>query len=205
MRGPNPLHPMVWKGRISPITFRRYRESDLHGCVNLYDLNAPGRFPRLEPTYSTTLASGAAYTLVAVKNGMLVAAGSVSYRRVEGFLNHKAAILSFGLVHPDYQDQGIGTTLVLTRLALLEPSDESYFVMICAVNKSIGFYRRLGFHDAGKWKDGEGQEHPVGLLEFLRREIWSCRKLLADHQVIYPDDEGLVPFAKPSVVMNGSI
>src|SRR5215471_1916074 len=87
MRGPTPLHPTVWHGRISPITFRRYRESDLPGCVNLYDLNAPGRFPRLEPPYSTTLASGTVYTLVAETDGKLIAAGSLYCERTPGFLN----------------------------------------------------------------------------------------------------------------------
>jgi len=196
MRGPNPLHPTVWKGRIPPITFRRYRESDLDGCVNLYNLNAWGRFPKLEPSYSTILASGRAYTIVAEKNGGLIAAGSVNYQRAPGFLNRKAAVLSFGLVHPDHHNEGIGTALVLARLALLKPSEDYYFVMICAVNKSIGFYRRLGFQDVAKWKDCEGQEHPVAMLEFLRREIRACRKLLADQQVIYPNDEELVPLAQ---------
>jgi ribosomal protein S18 acetylase RimI-like enzyme len=196
LRGPNPLHPTVWKGRIPAITFRRYRESDLNGCVNLYDLNAPARFPKLEPPYSTTLTSERSYTLVAEKNGELIAAGSVSYHRAPGFLNRKAAVLSFGLVHPDYQNKGIGTALVLARLALLKPSEEYYFVLIFAVNQSIGFYRRLGFQDVAKWKDCDGQEHPVAMLEFLRREIRACRKLLADQQVIYPDNEELVPLVQ---------
>jgi len=120
----------------------------------------------------------------------------VSYRGVPGFSNRKAAILSFGLVHPDHQNHGIGTALVLARLALLKPGAEYYFVMICAVNRSIGFYRRLGFRDAGKWKDCDGQEHPVAMLEFSRRDIRTCRKLLADHQVIYPDDEEIVPLTQ---------
>src|SRR4051794_8060324 len=121
IRGPNPLHPTVWNGRIPHIAFRRYRESDLHACVELYDLNAPGRFPKLEPPYGTTLASGRVYTLVAEKDRKLIAAGGVSYRGVPGFSNRKAAILSFGLVHPDHQNHGIGTALVLARLALLKP------------------------------------------------------------------------------------
>src|SRR4051794_36380936 len=99
MRGPNPLHPAVWNGRIHPIVFRRYRESDLDACVNLHDVNAPGRFPKLDPSYGTTLASGRMYTLVAEKDGKVIAAGSVSYWRPPGFLNPKAAVLSFGLVH----------------------------------------------------------------------------------------------------------
>ena len=201
MRGPNPLHPRVWNGRLSPLTFRRYRESDLHACVSLHDLNAPGRLPKLEPPYSVTLASGRVYTLVAEEDGHLIATGSVSCQRLPGFLNRKAAILSFGLVHPDYQDRGIGTALVLARLALLKPSEQCYVVLIFAVDRSIGFYRRLGFDDAGKWKDSEGQEQPIGKLEFLRRDIRACRKLLADHQVIYPNDEELVPLveaAEPS-------
>jgi hypothetical protein len=34
------------------------------------------------------------------------------------------------------------------------------------------------------------------MLEFLGRDIRACRKLLANHQIIYPDDEQLVPLAE---------
>ena len=204
VRGPNPLHPMVWNGRIPPITFRRYRESDLDGCVNLYDLNAPGRFPTLDPPYRTALASGRIYTLVAEMDGKLIAAGSVSYHRPQEFLDDNVATLSFGLVHPDHHSKGIGTALVLARLALLKPSQEYYFVLIFAVNRSMGFYRRLGFHDAGKWKDCNGEEHPFATLEFLRRDINSSRKLLANHQVIYPDDEENVPLVQSDESIPGT-
>ena len=193
VRGSNPLHPMVWMGRLTAIVFRRYQAADLEACVRLLDLNAPGRFPTLDPSYSSILASGNLYTIVAEKNGQVVAAGSLQYVRPHGFINRKAGVLCFGLVHPEYQNQGIGTALVLARFALMKASEEYYSVLIFAVQKSIGFYRRFGFHETEPWKDTEGQGHPSAMMELLRRDILGCRRLLAQHQITYPSDEELVP------------
>lgn len=44
-KGPNPLHPAVWEGRLAPLTFRRFKIEDLPQCLELYRLNEPGRFP----------------------------------------------------------------------------------------------------------------------------------------------------------------
>jgi hypothetical protein len=44
-KGPNPLHPGVWEGRLRPMIFRRFNIADLPQCLEIYKLNEPGRFP----------------------------------------------------------------------------------------------------------------------------------------------------------------
>ncbi len=41
----SPTNPKVWQGRLSPMAFRRFVPGDLEQCLELYRLNAPGRFP----------------------------------------------------------------------------------------------------------------------------------------------------------------
>jgi hypothetical protein len=45
IKGPSPLHPAVWKGRLSPLRFRRFQPSDSARCLELYAINERGRFP----------------------------------------------------------------------------------------------------------------------------------------------------------------
>lgn len=140
LRGPNPLHPSVWEGRLRPITFRRYEPRDLDRCLEIYALNQPGRFPEgVESDYKSSLEEQRTYFLVGEKNDQVVATGGMYYFNREGI-----AVLCYGLVHPEHQGLGIGAALALTRLALLTPLLPSHQVMIFAVEKSFDYYRRFG-------------------------------------------------------------
>ena len=86
----------------------------------------------------------------------------------------------------------VGVGRGLARLALLKTQEPYYRVLIFAVEKSIGYYRRMGFMAFQPWKDKEGKEHPSGVLEFSSRDV-RCRKLLAAHGITFPEDEEDVP------------
>ena len=175
------------------MSFRKYKPDDMAQCLEIYSLNEPGRFPKLDPSYETTLKQGTAYTLVAEKEGRIAACGRLAYFSPPGFFRRNWAVLSFGLVHPEHQGEGLGTALVLARFALLKTSDSYYRVVIGAVAKSIGFYQRFGFATIQPWKDKQGNEHPTAMLEISRREILKCRELLGAHEIHVPADQELVP------------
>jgi len=190
VKGPNPLHPAVWEGRLSGMAFRRFEAGDLPSCVELYALNERGRFPDgIMEQYRNSLAAQKSYYLVCEKDGRIVASGGVSY-----WIREDMAVLCFGLVHPDFQGRGIGTALLLARLALLNPSRATYRVLIFGVERAIKFYRRCGFQDFTPWQDPNGGKHPSGYLVLTGREIRRCRALLQAHQISIPQDEGRVPF-----------
>ena len=189
-RGPNPLHPGVWEGRLRPLTFRRFDIADLPQCLALYKLNEPGRFPeRVRDHYEECLRSGRTYVLVAEDEGRIVATGGMNI-----FLKPHIAVLSYGLVRPDYHGKGIGTALLLARLALLSNKEPVYRVLIFAVRKSFVFYQRFGFRPYTAWHDKQGVAHPSGQLIITIAEAQQCRKLLADHGISVPHDEDKVPF-----------
>ena len=188
LRGPNPLHPRIWSRRLKPVTFRRFQPSDLPDCLELHELNRPERFPELPPNHYRDYLLGGAYFLTAEDEGRVIASGGISYH------SRTVAALCFGLIHPDYQGDGLGAALVLARLALLKPSEPYYRVMICAVAKSIGYYHRFGFRTFNTWKDKNGERHPAGLLYLTSGEILKCRELLAAHSISFPLDEDSVPY-----------
>lgn len=189
LRGPNPLHPELLEGRLSPLCFRRFVKEDLPQCRDLYTLNEPGRFPAglLEP-YERALLNAHCYFLVAESEGQIVASGGISH-----WQRKDAAVLCYGLVRPSHQGRGIGTALLLARLSLLNPTLPEFHIVLFAVEKSIGFYQRFGFHSVAPWQDSYGGEHPSGHLLFTSAEIRRCRNLLNKHGIVVPQDQDQVP------------
>jgi len=93
-------------------------------------------------------------TLVFTMESRVVACGMVSYSPQEA-----SACLSYGLVHPAFQRQGIGSMMLLTRMSLLEPSPERpCTVYLSATCHSKGFFSRHGFGSRGTECDQHGNE-----------------------------------------------
>jgi N-acetylglutamate synthase-like GNAT family acetyltransferase len=195
LKGPNPLHPSVWAGRLPSLTFRRFSPQDLPRCLELYALNEPGRFPKgVLPQYESSLTRGSSYHLVTEEDGQVIASGGLSY-----YNRQDVVVLCFGLVHPNHQSRGIGTALLLARLALLKANGLSYHVFIGAVEPSFGFYCRFGFTHFQAWKDSQGDTHPTGHLLLTSAEIRRCRTLLVAHGIALPEDEDEIPLRTKAV------
>jgi [ribosomal protein S18]-alanine N-acetyltransferase len=176
------------------MAFRRYQPEDLAQCLEIYAANEPGGFPKgVIEQYRKSLIDQSSYFLVLDRENRLIASGGISY-----FLRPNIAVLCFGLVHPDFQGSGLGTALLLTRLALLEPRGCMYAVFIAAVEKSVDFYRRFGFWPFLPWVDHHGQHHPSGRLSFSSKEIVRCRQLLAEKAISFPQDEKEIPLRTKS-------
>lgn len=193
LKGAHPLHPDVLRTRLKSLTFRRYEPADLDQCLALYTANELGRFPEgVQDQYRTSLTRQSSYFLVLEQEGRIIGTGGIAL-----FGRPDVAVLCFGLVDPKHHGEGIGTALVLTRLALL-PGKFTYMVFIAAVEKSVGFYRRFGFRAFTPWKDKHGDMQPSGVLAFSPSEIVRCRKLLAQHGVCYPADQDKIPLRTSS-------
>jgi N-acetylglutamate synthase-like GNAT family acetyltransferase len=190
LKGPNPLHPSVWEGRLSPIIFRKLETADISQCLEIYKLNEPGRFPGgIFNEYEKFLREQRSYVLIAERDGKILATGGIHYYQKPYW-----AELCFGLVRPSEQGTGIGTASLLARLALLKESAMVYHVLIGAVTKSLGFYERFGFRRIGSWQDTQGAEHPLGSLAITYAEAQACRELLTQHGITVPEDKNQVPF-----------
>jgi N-acetylglutamate synthase-like GNAT family acetyltransferase len=193
LRGPNPLNPAVWEGRLKPMTFRRLENADIPHCLDIYKLNEQGRFPDgFIVHYQKSLADPASYFLVGEIKGQIVATGGLQYYARDDF-----AVLSFGLVHPEHHNNGIGAALFLSRMSLLNTTHEYYNLLILAVQKSIDYYRRFGFQDCESWKDDRGRAQPSGILNVKSDEILRCRLLLRDHGILVPRDQSKIPLREP--------
>jgi N-acetylglutamate synthase-like GNAT family acetyltransferase len=191
-KGPNLFHPRVWKGRLQPTNFRALVAADIPQCLELYELNRPGRLPDgWEARYRSDLESASNYTLVVERDDRIIATGGISKLAREDVV-----ILSYGLVHPAHQSRGLGIALTMARLALLEPTPDNYSVFIGAVAKSVGYYGRLGFGVVGTWSDAQGATHPYARLLVSAKDIRGCRELLQQHGITWPDRGVRIPMTE---------
>ncbi len=122
---------------------RLLRPDDYAICEEIYRLNEVKHFPGgfLEKFVSA---------LKSPRHVFLVAEVDGRVRAVAGFsmpanLSHCITWLAFGMVHPESKGVGLGTTLLLSRLAALPQSHTPCTVVMTSVGGSNTFYERFGF------------------------------------------------------------
>jgi N-acetylglutamate synthase-like GNAT family acetyltransferase len=162
------------QGRMGSAQIRVYSPGDFDACRELYILNEPGRFPPGHlPKFETALRSGSLLFLVVERDGAICGCGGIGMRTEV----HFRAVLCFGLIHPKYQGQGFGTTLLLARLAALPEGD--WIVTLLPVPASQGFYKRFNFRQFGYYELPAGVRQPVDYVRLSPDARSQCEGLLA--------------------------
>jgi GNAT superfamily N-acetyltransferase len=133
---------------------RLWKPEDTQACLEIYQMNAPGRFPaEVEQEFEEVLKRDDGAMLVIENHGRVVACGGLS---LAGFVG----TLFYGLIHSEFQKKGIGRLLLLSRLARIH--GPAVCVNICAVEDSIGYYERFGFTRYALWYSQNGKKaHPM--------------------------------------------
>jgi N-acetylglutamate synthase-like GNAT family acetyltransferase len=162
------------RGRMKAARIRIYHPDDFAACRELYVLNESGRFPPgILPEFEAALQSKSLLFLGAEREGEICGCGGIAI--------HPGcrAALAFGLIHPQRQGQGLGTILLLARLALLP--DDNWLLYLTSVPASRAFYEQFGFREwsGQKLKLKSGEELP-SFITFLSPDLRSqCASLLA--------------------------
>jgi len=182
-------------GRRMPSSFvRLYEPADFEPCLELYRLNEPGRFPEgVIPQFEKSLREDRVLRLVIEEAGTVVGCGSIHLVRDPQV---EYAYLSFGLIHPHCQGRGLGSVLLLARLAVL-PFHIS-LAGLQAVPASRSFYESYGFRQRGVSKVGD-YECALCFATVGPDDIEYCGKLLRRCGVKMPRGE----LAVPEVVYEG--
>ena len=132
---------------------RLWKPEDTQACLEIYQMNAPGRFPaEVEQEFEEVLKKDDCAMLVIEDHGRVVACGGLSLAGSEG-------TLFYGLIHSEFQKKGIGRLLLLSRLARIHGPE--VIVNICAVDDSVGYYERFGFTRYALWFSQNGDAHPM--------------------------------------------
>lgn len=138
---------LVNRKPISDCTIRPITEEDFEQCEEIYKLNEPRHFPPgYFPQFSVWLRERHSFVVVIEQEHTIRAFGGIN---VDPHQDRQDASLTFGMAHPDYQKTGLGTTLLLSRLALLRRHSHPTFVCLSTVGGSESFYGRFGFRYIG--------------------------------------------------------
>lgn len=155
---------------------REISPEDRESCLRIYRDNEAGRFPTgVGPDFEHFLARPDYLKLVCCVADKPVAVGGIG---LTSGLSSLRAWLVFGMVTPALHGQGIGTALLLARLAALRLPSRPVRLLLSNVAGSVGFFARFGFE-----LQGQMAVRPSGQLidvcsAMLDADTWEvCRRL----------------------------
>jgi predicted N-acetyltransferase YhbS len=175
-RAPGRFRVPAMRGRSPTCAIRPIKERDIGACEAIYRLNEPARFP---PGYFDLffekLRGDGSLVLIAEVDGQVRGVGGVRILRIPRI---DAAMLGFGMVHPAHQKRGLGTVLLIARLATLPKPQLRWRVHLLTTGGSETFYQRFGFAFMQQWTDERGT--PFGNYRTLlySRDWDKCHALL---------------------------
>jgi N-acetylglutamate synthase-like GNAT family acetyltransferase len=155
---------------------RPLREADKPLCEEIYRLNEAMHFPRgFLDRFLEQLNSASTLFLVAELEGKVKAVAGLV---LDHGTTDRVFGLAFGMVHPSIKRQGLGTTLLLARLAALPDSLIPCAIAMTSVGGSNTFYDRFGFRFLAVPPESNvhGLDHHI--VTFSLRDKIKCEKAL---------------------------
>lgn len=176
--------------RLRPLTFRLAQESDFPFCESLHVANEPHGVPsNHRGHYSEALRNGKILTMIAEDDGVPVATCAINRA------HDRLAWLCYGLVIPSRHRTGIGTTMFVARLSLLDSNGPDQAVAISALETSLSYYRQFGFRLVGRFDSEDGNRYPIAVLENISGAlIEDCRDYLREAKTVVPDVAEKIPY-----------
>jgi hypothetical protein len=164
---------------VSPlgIQIRAYDPADKDACVEIYKENEPGRFPDgVVGQFEQFLQHPGYLRLVGCIDERPVAIGGIGV--VRGMFANNVGLL-FGMVRPALHRRGIGTAMLLARLAALPQPVKPVRVTLSSVETSGGFFERFGFAYQGQMALPSGSKRLDVKSAILDSAGWNtCRTLI---------------------------
>lgn len=123
------------------IRIRKYQDSDQGQLLAILRLNIPDFFaPSEEQDFTDYLARELEDYFVAVIDNQIVGGGGINY-----FPENQEARISWDMIHPDFQGQGIGSRLTEHRLQRIAQSPEITIIVVRTSQFAYPYYAKFGF------------------------------------------------------------
>ncbi len=179
---------------VKDLIVRKYCLSDFAACIRIYKENETQRFPKgYLGVFATHLEQPGVLILVAEMNGEVVGTAGIHSALRESMFYYG---LSFGMVADARQHSGVGTILLLSRIALLPEPAARWPVFMTCLESSRGFYEQFGFRHIA---DEPDQTPPVAgsfLAMVDRKLIVQAQKYLRSRQISIEAKSSDVPFKR---------
>lgn len=182
------MNPEVY---FRPLTIRKYTPEDFARCVELHRCDEGKSVPvGYHDMFEQWLMDESVAVVLAESGGLVVACGGMSYMQPSisvGF--------SFGIVDVTRHGEGIGTTLLYARMALLESAPTGCHVFMEVTEWSSDFFRRHGFQGYRVYRDDRGTTMGSVYRLITRGHIYQWKRQLQAAGVVLP--EGLTIPTRP--------
>jgi [ribosomal protein S18]-alanine N-acetyltransferase len=120
---------------------RTYTTTDFVACLSVFDANTPQYFaPSERDWFISYFEKQIEDFYVVEKDDKIVACGGVNYED-----NNTTGVLSWGMVLPEYQQQGIGTALTKHRLEVMRCKENLTKARVRTAQLTFKFYEKMGF------------------------------------------------------------
>ena len=131
---------------------RRYKTEDKNELIELIRLNTPQYFdPSEETDLSNYLDNELETYFVIEADHQIVGCGGINYEA-----NATIGIISWDIIHPNYQGKGIGKKLLLHRIKVLKDNHQIKYIRVRTSQHTDKFYDKCGFK-----------------LEFITKDYWA--------------------------------
>lgn len=128
---------------------RPYGLDDFESLLKLLLLNIPEYFSPVEyPDFQKYLEELIEDYFVVVMSGTIVGCGGINYK-----VEERIAMISWDIVHPDYQGKGIGHRLLRHRIDLIKKQYPKFEIIVRTSQLAYQFYEKNGFKLLEKHKD----------------------------------------------------
>jgi ribosomal protein S18 acetylase RimI-like enzyme len=148
---------------MTDLSFRTYRAADRDACLALFDGHVPQYFrPDERPGFESFLvAPPGEFSVMENSDGAIVACGGVAIEE-----DGRVGSLCWGIVHVEYQRQGLGSLLARIRVSALgwERCDVARLETISTTAK---FFEKLGFSTVRTDVDGHAPGIDRVEMEFV--------------------------------------
>jgi ribosomal-protein-alanine N-acetyltransferase len=123
------------------VEIRSYQPQDAVAVLTLMDLNTPRWFASTErEALLRYLAEERELYFVMAHRGQVVGCGGINY-----FADQGLARISWDILHPNYQGQGLGSQLLQYRLGLLRAQSSVTRVVVRTSQLVYPYYEKNGF------------------------------------------------------------
>ena len=144
------------------IHIRPYENKDKEGLLNLLSLNIPTYFHpnELEDLANYLDKEIEDYFVLAV-NSNLLASGGINYDK-----DGHTAKISWDIVHPEYHNQGLGSRLLIHRLACIRSNPSIKKITVRTSQFADQFYGKHGFQEFDRQKNYWAEGYDLVSMEF---------------------------------------
>lgn len=120
---------------------RNYTPSDKNQLLEILRLNTPQYFdPSEEAGFIDYLDNELEDYFVVEMEGVIAGCGGINYED-----DYKKAIISWDIIHPNYQGKGIGKKLTQHRINKVKENSKTELIIVRTSQLTDKFYQKMGF------------------------------------------------------------